>query len=37
MATSKTSKASKTAAKKGGRKTAENSPQMGVSGGKKGR
>lgn len=29
MATSKTSKASKTAAKKGGRKTAENSPQTG--------
>ena len=29
MATSKTSKASKTAEKKGGRKTAENSPQMG--------
>lgn len=29
MATSKTDKASKTAAKKGGRKTAENSPQTG--------
>ena len=29
MATSKTDNASKTAAKKGGRKTAENSPQTG--------